>query len=115
MLLSGILWAAAVSEARIEHHREEPRERDHQRQHHGERHVEARNTPGDAAGHDRMLATPVQRRRELVFAVIVGCVRATAKSRRAARAERSGCCPVLHIYYDAGAMPQLPGLPSFGL
>ena len=32
--------------------------------------------------------------------------------RRAASAEHSGCCVVLHTYHDAGAMPALPGLPS---
>jgi hypothetical protein len=86
VLLSGILGPAVMSqERRPEHRREEPREHDRQRQHRDERDEEGRNTLGDAAGHNRTLATLVQGRWDLV-ALIVGFVRATAKSRRAASA-----------------------------
>ena len=44
----------------------------------------------------------------------VGFVRATAKPRRAASTEHSGCCVLVHTYHDAGAMPRLPGLPFSG-
>jgi hypothetical protein len=75
--------------------------------------------PGELAvsgGYDGTPATLVQARWDLVALIVgfVGFVRATAKSRRAASAEHSGCCVALHTYHDAGAMPRLPGLPSFG-
>jgi hypothetical protein len=109
----------------LEERREDAREHDGQRQRRGERDEEGRNTLADPASHDllvddddgghhRTLAALVPGRSDLV-ALIVGFVRATAKSRRAASAEHSGCCVVCHTYHDAGAMQRLPGLASFGL
>jgi hypothetical protein len=67
-----------------------------------------------SGGRNRMLARLVQGSWDVV-ASIIGFVRGTAKSRRPASAEHSGCCGVFHAYKDAGAMPRLPGLPSVGL
>ena len=63
------------------------------------------------SSHNRTLARLAQGRWDLV-ALTVGFVPATAKSRRAASGEHSGCWAALHTPHDAGATPRLPGLPA---
>jgi hypothetical protein len=48
-----------------------------------------------------------------LVALTVGFVPATAKSRRAASGEHSGCWAAFHTAHDAGPTPKLPGLPAF--
>src|ERR1700722_1055604 len=60
------------------------------------------------SGHNRTLATLAQGRWDLV-ALTVGFVPATAKSRRAASGEHSGCWAAFHTPHDAGPTPKLPG------